>query len=65
MLSEMRDTAFGDAYGVRMTDGPLAGLFARAVIVIDAAGKIALSQLVPEIVEEPDYDAVVACLQKL
>ena len=65
MLSEMRGDSFGDAYGVRMVDGPLAGLFARAVVVVDAAGKVAYAQLVPEIAEEPNYDAVIDCLKSL
>ena len=65
MLSEMRNDAFGKTYGVVMTDGPLAGLFARAVVVIDAAGNVAYSQLVPEIVEEPNYEAVTDCLKSL
>ena len=65
MLSEMRDDAFGKAYGVVMTDGPLAGLFARAVVVLDAEGNVAYSQLVPEIVEEPNYEAVTDCLKSL
>jgi thiol peroxidase len=65
MLSEMRDDSFGKAYGLRMTDGPLAGLFARAVVVVDAAGNVAYSQLVPEITEEPDYGAVLDCLNSL
>lgn len=65
MLSEMRGDSFGSAYGVRLVDGPLAGLFARAVVVIDATGKVAYSQLVPEIAEEPDYDAVLNGLKTL
>jgi thiol peroxidase len=65
MLSEMRDDSFGNAYGVKMTDGPLAGLFARAVVVVDAAGKVAYSQLVPEITEEPNYGAVMDCVKAL
>lgn len=55
--SEMRDTSFGDAYGVRIVEGPLAGLFARAVVVVDPAGRVVHSQLVPAIEEEPDYEA--------
>lgn len=55
--SELRDTSFGDGYGVRISDGPLAGLFARAVIVLDEQGKVIYRQLVPEITEEPDYEA--------
>ena len=55
-------TDFGDVYGVTMADGPLAGLLSRAVVVVDADGKVAYTQLVPEIATEPDYDAAVAAL---
>lgn len=58
--SEMRDGSFGDAYGLRITEGPLNGLLARAVVVVDGDGKVRYSQLVPEIKEEPDYDAALA-----
>lgn len=61
-LSDFRDSRFGEAYGVLMTGGPLAGLLARAVVVIDGNGKIAYSQLVPDIVQEPDYDRALAAL---
>jgi thiol peroxidase len=54
-LSELRDRAFGKAYGVEMKDGPLAGLLARAVVVLDAADKVVYAQQVPEIAQEPDY----------
>jgi thiol peroxidase len=53
---------FGDTFGVKMTDGPLAGLLARAVVVLDADGTVLHSELVPEIAQEPDYDAAVAAL---
>jgi len=53
---------FGTAYGVKMADGKLAGLMARAVVVLDEGGKVLHSQLVPEIAQEPDYDAAVASL---
>jgi thiol peroxidase len=53
---------FGAAYGVQMADGKLAGLMARAVVVLDESGKVVHSQLVPEIAQEPDYDAAVAAL---
>ena len=65
MLSEMRSDSFGQAYGVRLVDGPLAGLFARAVVVIDASGKVVYVQLVGEITEEPNYEAALACLKSL
>ena len=49
--------SFLDDYGVKMTDGPLAGLAARAVVVVDEAGKVVYGELVPEIAQEPDYSA--------
>ncbi len=60
--STFRSPGFGDAYGVRIVDGPLAGLMARAVVVIDDEGKVAYTQLVDEIAEEPDYAKALACL---
>lgn len=60
--STFRSPEFGDAYGMRITDGPLAGLMARAVVVIDGQGIVAYSQLVDEIGEEPDYETALACL---
>ena len=53
---------FGSDYGVTMTDGPLAGLLARSVVVLDETGTVIHSQLVPEITTEPDYEAAVASL---
>ena len=53
---------FGDDYGVKLADGKLAGLLARAVVVLDEAGNVVHSQLVPEIAQEPDYDAAIAAL---
>ena len=55
-------SAFGEDFGVTMTDGPLEGLLARSVVVVDENGTVVHSQLVPEISEEPDYDAAVAVL---
>ncbi len=60
-VSSFRST-FGADYGVNMITGPLAGLTARAVVVIDEQNKVVYSQLVPEVVQEPDYDAVVSAL---
>ncbi|CAN5235971.1 thiol peroxidase [soil metagenome] len=59
--SGFRDS-FGKDYGVTITDGPMAGLLGRAVVVIGADGKVAYSELVPEIAQEPDYDAALAAL---
>ena len=55
-------SSFGEDYGVTMTDGPMAGLLARSVVVVDADGTVLHSELVPEITQEPDYDAAVAAL---
>jgi thiol peroxidase len=60
--SELRSASFGEAYGVRITEGPFAGLFARAVIVLDEQGKVVYQQLVPEIAQEPDYERAIAAL---
>lgn len=60
--STFRNPEFGDAYGVRIADGPLAGLMARAVVVIDGHGKVVYTQLVEEIAQEPDYDKALAVL---
>jgi thiol peroxidase len=59
--SAFRDS-FGEDYGVTMVDGPMAGLLARAIVVIDADGNVAHTELVPEIAQEPDYDAALAAL---
>ena len=61
-LSEMRVRKFGEDYGVRIIDGPLAGIFSRAVIVIDETGKIIYTEQVPEIAQEPDYAPVIKLL---
>lgn len=53
---------FGSDYGVTQIDGPLAGLLARSVVVLDESGKVAYTQVVPEITTEPDYDAAIAVL---
>lgn len=61
-LSAFRNPEFGNAYGVTIIDGPLASLFARAVVVINKDGKVAYTELVPEIAQEPNYDAALAAL---
>jgi len=62
-LSLMRSRKFAKDYGVLITDGPLAGITARAIVVIDADGKVAYTEMVPEIAQEPDYDAALAALR--
>lgn len=61
-LSMMRSRKFAKDYGVLIEDGPLAGITARAVIVIDEDNNVIHSELVPEISQEPNYDAALAVL---
>lgn len=53
---------FGKDFGLEMADGKLKGLLARAVVVLDETGTVTYTQLVPEIAQEPDYDAAIAAL---
>jgi thiol peroxidase len=62
-LSMMRDRHFAKDYGVLITDGPLAGITARAIVVIDENDKVKHVELVPEIKQEPNYDAALAALK--
>lgn len=62
-LSMMRDRNFAKDYGVLITDGPLAGITARAVVVLDANDKVTHAEMVPEIAQEPNYDAALAALK--
>lgn len=55
-------SSFGTDYGVTLTESAFAGLLARAVVVLDRDGTVLHSQLVPEIAQEPDYDAALATL---
>jgi len=61
-LSAFRSPSFEKNYGLLITDGPLQGLLARAVIVIDEGYEIIYSELVPEIKQEPNYEALLASL---
>lgn len=61
-LSDFRDASFGNEYGLTITDGPLQGLHARAVIVLDENGVIKHTELVADIVDEPNYDNAIAAL---
>jgi thiol peroxidase len=61
-LSMMRGRNFAKEYGTLITDGPFEGLSARAVCVIDANDKVVYTQLVPEIGDEPNYDAALAAI---
>lgn len=61
-LSMLRDKSFAQDYGTLITEGPLAGLSARAVVVVDENDQVIHSELVPEIGQEPDYEAAINAL---
>jgi thiol peroxidase len=56
-LSEFKDDNFSSAYQVRITDGPLEGLMSRAVVVVNEEGNVVYTEQVPEIGQEPNYEA--------
>lgn len=61
-VSDFRDADFGKRYGVTITSGPIAGLFSRAVVVIDASGTVVYTEQVAEIANEPDYTKALQAL---
>ena len=61
--SDLRDKDFGKRYGVAIIEGALAGLLARAIVVIGKDGKVKYTQLVSEVTEEPNYDAAIAAVK--
>jgi thiol peroxidase len=61
-LSSFRSEAFGKDYGVSITSGPLTGLLARAIVIINESGEVIFTEQVPEIVQEPNYEAALAAL---
>ncbi len=61
-LSMMRNRNFAKDYGVLISDGPLAGICARAVVVMDENNKVVYTEMVPEITQEPDYESALASL---
>lgn len=62
-LSVFRNTCFEEEYGLLMVDGPMEGLLMRAVFVIDEYGKIIYKEVVPELSDEPNYDAAIAAVK--
>lgn len=63
-LSVFRSPQFGIDYGITITNGPLKGLLSRVIVIIDVAGQILYTEQVPEITQEPDYEAALAALKK-
>ena len=64
-LSDYREAAFGKAYGVLISSGPLSRILARSIFVVDAQGVLRYKQIVPEITTEPKYEEVLAALKKI
>ena len=62
-LSDFKSNEFSDAYGVKMTDGPLNGLLSRAVVVLNPEGNVIYNEQVPEIGQEPDYNNALNALK--
>jgi thiol peroxidase len=62
-LSELRARKFGEDYGARILDGPLAGLLSRAVVVLDQNDRVIYTEQVSDIAKEPDYDRALAALK--
>ena len=62
-LSAMRSRNFGKDYGISIVDGPLAGVFGRAIVILDENRNVTYTQLVPEIKEEPNYDDALAAVK--
>lgn len=61
-LSAFRSHEFGKNYGIGLVDGPLKGLLGRAVVVINPHGEVIYTELVPEIADQPDYEAAISAI---
>ena len=64
-LSVFRSPEFGKDYGVTIANSPLAGLLSRAIVLLDKSGRVTYTEQVPEIAQEPDYDAALSALAEL
>ena len=62
-LSGFRNPSFGLDYGLVMVDGPMKGLYSRAVIILDEDGRVLYAEQVPEFTQEPDYDRALESLK--
>jgi thiol peroxidase len=62
-LAELRGRDFGRTYGVEITDGPLAGVLGRGIVVLDETDEVIHTELVPEIAQEPDYEAALKAVK--
>lgn len=64
-LSQLRNRAFGRDWGVEITTGPLSGILSRAVVVLDKDNTVVYAEQVPEIAQEPNYDAALVALKAI
>jgi thiol peroxidase len=64
VLSDYREKCFSTQYGTLIAEGPLRGLSARVVFVVDKEGTVTYKEIVPEITEEPNYEAALAALKE-
>ena len=62
MLSDFKSGQFGKDYGLKITDGPLAGLSSRSIVILNPEGKVTYTEQVSETVDEPNYEAALASL---
>ncbi len=62
MLSDFKSGQFGEDYGLEITDGPLAGLSSRSIVIVNPEGKVTYTEQVTETVDEPNYEAALASL---
>lgn len=62
-LSELRTSSFGKDYGVRIIEGTMEGLLARAIIILNEVGEVVYTELVPEITTEPDYESALNAIR--
>jgi len=62
MLSDFKSGQFGKDYGLEITDGPLAGLSSRSIVILNPEGKVTYTEQVSETVDEPNYEAALASL---
>ena len=63
-VSAFRSPEFGENYGMTIVDGPLKGLLGRAIVVINPEGQVVYTELVPEIAQEPNYDAALESVKQ-
>ena len=64
VVSDYVEKDFGNAYGVLMSDNKLKGLLARTIFVVDRSGEVVYKEIVPEVTQEPNYEAVLEAIKE-